>query len=61
MPIVMISGHGDLETASWIGVDKTLCVVFILVILSFIVLFQIKKKPILNKKVGEPMLKSLKA
>ena len=46
---------------SWIGVDKTLCVVFILVILSFIVLFQIKKKPILNKKVGEPMLKSLKA
>ena len=45
---------------SWIGVDKTLCVVFILVILSFIVLFQIKKKPILNKKVGEPMLKSLK-
>ena len=46
---------------SWIGVDKTLCLVFVLVILSFIVLFQIKKKPILNKKVGEPMLKSLKA
>ena len=45
---------------SWIGVDKTLCLVFILVILSFIVLFQIKKKPILNKKIGEPMLKSLK-
>ena len=46
---------------SWIGVDKTLCLVFILVILSLIVLFQIKKKPILNKKIGEPMGKSLKA
>ena len=46
---------------SWIGVDKTLCLVFILVILSLIVLFQINKKPILNKKIGEPMGKSLKA
>ena len=45
---------------SWIGVDKTLCIVFILVLLSFITLFQIKKKPILNKKIGEPIKESLK-
>jgi MFS family permease len=46
---------------SWIGVDKTLCLVFILVILSLIILFQIKKQPILNKKIGEPVSESLKA
>lgn len=46
---------------SWIGVDKTLCFVFILVILSFCFLFLIKKKPILNKKIGEPIKESLKA
>ena len=46
---------------SWIGVDKTLSLVFILVILSLIVLFQIKKQPILNTKIGEPMKESLKA
>ena len=46
---------------SWIGVDKTLSLVFILVILSLIFLFQIKKQPILNAKIGEPMKDSLKA
>jgi MFS family permease len=46
---------------SWIGVDKTLCIVFLLVFLSFIILFKIKKKPVLNKKIGEPMKESLKA
>ena len=46
---------------SWIGVDKTLCIVFLLVLLSFIILFQIKKKPVLNKKIGEPMKESLQA
>jgi len=45
----------------WIGVDTTLSIVFILVTLSFITLFQIKKKPILNKKIGEPVAESLKA
>ena len=34
-----------------IGVDKTLCLVFVLVILSLICIFLIKKKPILNKKL----------
>ena len=46
---------------SWIGVDKTLCLVFILVLLSLASTFLIKKKPILNKKIGEPMRESLKA
>ena len=46
---------------SWIGVDKTLCLVFILVLLSLAGTFLIKKKPILNKKIGEPMRESLKA
>ena len=44
-----------------IGVDKTLSLVFILVVLAFIFTFLIKKKPILNKKIGEPMKESLKA
>ena len=45
---------------SWIGVDKTLCLVFILVILSLIILFKIKKQSILNTKIGEPIMQSLK-
>ncbi len=45
---------------SWIGVDNTLCAVFVLVALSFLLVFQIKKKPILNKKIGEPIKESLK-
>ncbi|MGB5420194.1 MFS transporter [Algibacter sp.] len=45
---------------SWIGVDYTLCVVFILVVISFGLVFLIKKKPILNKKIGEPVKESLK-
>lgn len=44
----------------WIGVDKTLCIIFILVIISLIIVFQIKKKPILNPKIGEPIKESLK-
>ena len=45
---------------SWIGVDKTLMVVFILVVIAFCLTFLIKKKPILNKKIGEPIKESLK-
>jgi MFS family permease len=45
---------------SWIGVDKTLCVVFVLVLISFFMVFLISKKPILNKKIGEPVKESLK-
>ncbi|MBG7611973.1 MFS transporter [Polaribacter sp. BAL334] len=46
---------------SWMGVANTLLLVFVLVILSFIVVFFIKKKPILNTKIGEPIRESLKA
>ena len=44
----------------WIGVHWSLCIIFGLVVLSLIVLLQIKKKPILNPKIGEPVMKSLK-
>ena len=45
---------------SWIGVDNTLCIVFVMVVVSFFLNFLIKKKPILNKKIGEPVIQSLK-
>ncbi|WP_439130813.1 MFS transporter [Polaribacter sp.] len=44
-----------------IDVDNTLLLVFILVILSLLCTFFIKRKPILNKKIGEPVTESLKA
>lgn len=44
----------------WIGVHWSLCVVFSLVLLSFSLVFFIKKKPILNPKIGEPIMQSLK-
>ena len=45
---------------SWIGVDNTLCIVFVMVVVSFFLNFLIKKKPILNKNIGEPLKESLK-
>ena len=47
-------------TISWIGVHWSLCIVFGLVLVSFFTVFLIKKKPILNPKIGEPVMKSLK-
>ena len=44
----------------WIGVHRSLCVVFSLVLLSLLLIFLIKKKPVLNPKIGEPVFKSLK-
>ncbi|WP_282134966.1 MFS transporter [Seonamhaeicola maritimus] len=44
----------------WMGVAKTLCLVFILVMLSLVITFRIKKKPILNPKIGESVKESLK-
>jgi len=44
----------------WIGVHWSLCIVFVLVLLSLFFVFFIKKKPILNPKIGEPILQSLK-
>jgi len=45
---------------AWIGVHWSLCIIFSLVMLSLAIVFQIKRKPILNPKIGEPMLQSLK-
>jgi MFS family permease len=45
---------------NWIGVHWSLCIVFGLVLFSLLVLFRIKKKPILNPKIGEPVIESLK-
>ncbi|MCX7546498.1 MFS transporter [Xanthomarina sp. F1114] len=45
---------------SVIGVHWSLCFVFGLVMFSLITLSQIKKKPILNPKIGEPVMQSLK-
>ncbi len=45
---------------NWIGVHWSLCIIFGLVVLSFIILLQIKRKPILNPKIGEPVMQSLK-
>ena len=47
-------------TINWLGVHWSLCIVFGLVILSFILLFGISKKPVLNPKIGEPLVQSLK-
>jgi MFS family permease len=44
----------------WIGVHWSLCIVFSLVLLSFALVFRISKKPILNPKIGEPIMQSLK-
>ena len=43
-----------------IGVHWSLCIVFSLVLLSLCLVFLIGKKPILNPKIGEPVLQSLK-
>jgi len=45
---------------NWIGVHWSLCVIFFLVTFSFFVVFKIKRKPVLNPKIGEPVLQSLK-
>ena len=47
-------------TINWMGVHWSLCVVFILVVLSFLLGLLISRKPILNPKIGEPVIQSLK-
>lgn len=44
----------------WIGVHWSLCVIFGIALLALLFLTQIKKKPVLNPKIGEPVMKSLK-
>uniref|UniRef100_UPI004048062D MFS transporter n=1 Tax=Polaribacter sp. TaxID=1920175 RepID=UPI004048062D len=43
-----------------LGVHWSLCIVFSLIFISLLLVFKISKKPILNPKVGEPILESLK-
>ncbi|WP_395064428.1 MFS transporter [Flavobacterium sp.] len=45
---------------SLIGVHWSMCLVFAFSVFSLITLSQISKKPILNPKIGEPILQSLK-
>jgi MFS family permease len=44
----------------WIGVHWALAIVFVLVVIAFLLLLLISKKPILNPKIGEPIFESLK-
>ncbi|GAB5565283.1 MAG: MFS transporter [Winogradskyella sp.] len=44
-----------------IGVNATLGIIFLLVMFGLAVVFLIKKKPILNKKIGESIKESLKS
>jgi MFS family permease len=45
---------------SFMGVHWSMCVVFAFSVFALIMLSQISKKPILNPKIGEPMMQSLK-
>jgi len=46
---------------AWIGVHLTLGIIFLLVMVSLVLVFQIEKKPIINKKTNETVKESLKA
>ena len=45
---------------TWIGVHWSMCTIFACSIFALLVLTQISKKPILNPKIGEPVMESLK-
>nr|WP_315147642.1 MFS transporter [uncultured Flavobacterium sp.] len=45
---------------TWIGVHWSMCTIFACSIVSLMLLTQISKKPILNPKIGEPVMESLK-
>ena len=45
---------------NWIGVHWSMCLVVGFSVFSLITLSQIEKKPILNPKIGEPVMESLK-
>ena len=47
-------------TINWRGVHWSLCIVFVLVVISFLLGLLISKKPVLNPKIGEPIIQSLK-
>ncbi|WP_028375222.1 MFS transporter [Leeuwenhoekiella sp. MAR_2009_132] len=45
---------------NWLGVHWSMCLIFGFSLFALICLSQIKRKPILNPNIGEPILKSLK-
>ena len=45
---------------AWVGINNSLAFVLVSVFLALSLTFLIKKKPILNPKIGEPILDSLK-
>lgn len=45
---------------AWVGINNSLAFVLVSVFLALLLTFLIKKKPILNPKIGEPILNSLK-
>ncbi|WP_276168825.1 MFS transporter [Zobellia alginiliquefaciens] len=45
---------------SWIGVHWSMCLIFGFSVLALMALSQIKRKPILNPKIGEPVFESLR-
>tara|TARA_R110002051_G_scaffold232400_1_gene294124 strand:- start:11916 stop:13175 length:1260 start_codon:yes stop_codon:yes gene_type:complete len=45
---------------SFMGVHWSMCLIFAFSIIALIALFKIKRKPILNPKIGEPVFQSLK-
>jgi len=47
-------------TINWMGVHWSMCLIFGFSLIALIFLSQIPKKPILNPKIGEPVLQSLK-
>jgi MFS family permease len=47
-------------TINWIGVHWSLCIIFILVMIALFLGSLIGKKPVMNPKIGEPVLRSLK-
>ena len=47
-------------TINWIGIHWSLCIVFVLVMVALVLGAMISKKPVLNPKIGEPVLESLK-
>jgi len=47
-------------TINWIGVHWSMCLIFSFSLIALITLTKIDKKPILNPRIGEPVLQSLK-
>ncbi len=45
---------------SWIGVHWSMCLIFGFALVALLALTQISTKPILNPKIGEPIMQSLK-